>query len=151
MADSTLTHEKGFILDTYTCFYVIIDCVNKCMFSNSKIIVWIIVISILTKIIVIMIFPIIEQPYYDCVLTSLKSRHCNFCKSLYVGLSQKHWKTSTTQTYWRLSRQACAGRAFCLRHPKFLFRPCCFGDKSISAENQKCTFGPFSAKNSVHP
>ena len=27
---------------------------------------------------------------YDCVPTSLKSRHCNFCKSLYVGLSQKH-------------------------------------------------------------
>ena len=72
------------------------------------------------------------------LLTSLKSRHCNFCKSLYVGLSQKHWKTSTPQKYWRLSRQACAGRVFFLRHHKFLSQPCCFGDKSISAENQKC-------------
>ena len=33
------------------------------MFLNSKIIVWIIVISILTKIVVSMIFPVIEQPY----------------------------------------------------------------------------------------
>ena len=39
------------------------DMLNKYnMFSNSKIIVRIIVISIFTKIIVIMIFPIIEQP-----------------------------------------------------------------------------------------
>ena len=35
----------------------------KYMFSNSKIIMRIIVISTLTKIIVIMIFPIIEHPY----------------------------------------------------------------------------------------
>ena len=35
------------------------------VFSNSKIIMWISVISILTKISVIMIFPIIEQPYCD--------------------------------------------------------------------------------------
>ena len=37
------------------------------MFSNSKIIVRIIVISIFTKIIVIMIFPIIEQPYQRAI------------------------------------------------------------------------------------
>ena len=41
------------------------DLVNKYnTFSDSKIIVWIIVITILTKIIVIMIFPIIEQPSF---------------------------------------------------------------------------------------
>ena len=27
------------------------------------------------------------------------------------------------------------------------FRPYCFGDKGISAENRKCPFGPFSAEN----
>ena len=45
------------------------------------------------------------------------------------------------------SRQPCAGRGFCLRHHNFLFRPCCFGDKSVSAESRKCAFGPFSAED----
>ena len=47
------------------------------MFSISKIIVWMIVISILTKIIVIMIFPKIEQP---CV------RACAYFRKVYIWL-----------------------------------------------------------------
>ena len=46
------------------------DMLNKyIMFSKSKIIVWIIVISILTKIIMIMIFSIIKQPYFRVMLS----------------------------------------------------------------------------------
>jgi hypothetical protein len=58
------------------------DMLNKYkMFSHSKIIVPIIVISILTKVIVIMIFPIIEQPY---LVRHLRAPSCRFAqKALY--------------------------------------------------------------------
>ena len=57
-----------------------------------------------------------------------------------MGLSQIYWNTSTLQTCWRISRQACAGHGFCLCHHNFLFRLCCFDDKIILSKKWKCAF-----------